>query len=322
MAKFGFIIIGRNEGKRLGNCIKSVYDTLKYNNLDKFDIIYVDSNSADNSIEVARQFPEVKVFKVTGATNAAVGRNIGAGETDSDYLCFIDGDMEIIPEFFKQILTPDKELIYDFISGQFHNYYHDKEGNFLKYEPYHKDVLENDKYQVTTGGLFIVKRVHWVKLKGMRSRFRTCEDLDFGLRMAKIGIKLLRKKNLMAKHFTVHYKSFNRMWVDLWGGRSNNRAVLYRNHLNNPHIIKKLLKSDPSFILLILAIIGTIIFWNFYFLLGYASITFILCLIIEHSGIFKFLNRYFYQIARDFVVLYSIFFFFPKDKELQYIKIA
>ena len=59
-----------------------------------------------------------------------------------------------------------------------------------------KNVLTGDRYQPTTGGLFIIEKGLWDKVGGMDTRFRTGEDLDLGLRLAKKGYLLLRKKEL------------------------------------------------------------------------------------------------------------------------------
>ena len=46
-----FIVIGRNEGWKLTKCFESIYDTINYNKLINYEIIYVDSASTDDSID-------------------------------------------------------------------------------------------------------------------------------------------------------------------------------------------------------------------------------------------------------------------------------
>lgn len=90
-----FIIIGRNEGWRLEKCFTSVFKTIKKDNIESFEVIYVDSKSTDNSVNVAKSYEEIKVFQIVGVCNAAIARNVGAKEAKGDILFFIDGDMEI-----------------------------------------------------------------------------------------------------------------------------------------------------------------------------------------------------------------------------------
>ena len=90
-----FIIIGKNEGRKLKNCIQSVLDTLNYHSISKYEIIYVDSNSSDNSVDIASKFEITRIYKLTGDLNAAIGRNLGASKSQGNILFFIDGDMEL-----------------------------------------------------------------------------------------------------------------------------------------------------------------------------------------------------------------------------------
>jgi len=51
----GFIIIGKNEGPKLVKCINSIKRTIDHNGIGEYEIIYVDSNSTDNSIELVNE---------------------------------------------------------------------------------------------------------------------------------------------------------------------------------------------------------------------------------------------------------------------------
>ncbi|MCK4854319.1 MAG: glycosyltransferase family 2 protein, partial [Bacteroidales bacterium] len=170
----GFIIIGKNEGPKLVRCINSVKRIIDENNIGDYEIIYVDSNSTDNSIELVRELDEkIKIFRITGKANPAIGRNIGAAESDADIYCFIDGDMELVPDFFTQVLDDAGNLIYPFVSGQFENIYYDQNNRRTGSELYIKSVLTNDKYQITTGGLFLIEKDLWDLIGGMDVKFRT-----------------------------------------------------------------------------------------------------------------------------------------------------
>ena len=73
-----FIIIGRNEGWKLTLCIKSLLETISFNDVKNFVITYADSNSSDNSLNRALKFENVKVLKLEKDSNPAIARNLGA----------------------------------------------------------------------------------------------------------------------------------------------------------------------------------------------------------------------------------------------------
>ncbi|ACB50114.1 glycosyl transferase, family 2 [Crocosphaera subtropica ATCC 51142] len=117
MAKLGLVIIGRNEGKRLTNCLKSVLNETK--NYDKTPIIYVDSGSTDDSIERAKSLG-VSVISLHNDRpfTAARGRNTGCEwllkqDPDLTYIQFMDGDCTLIAgwlEKAREMLDHDSKL--------------------------------------------------------------------------------------------------------------------------------------------------------------------------------------------------------------------
>lgn len=92
--KCAIVIIGRNEGERLKKCISSVIGTGAI-------IVYVDSNSADGSLQYAQTQGIVTVdLSDHRSLNASVARNAGfnwlsENSTDVKYIHFIDADCEM-----------------------------------------------------------------------------------------------------------------------------------------------------------------------------------------------------------------------------------
>ena len=100
----GAVVIGRNEGQRLKACLESLKQELQH-------IIYVDSGSTDNSVEIAEQL-NIQVVNLDLSTpfTAARARNVGFNtltdtKPDLDYVHFIDGDCQIIPGWLDAALS-------------------------------------------------------------------------------------------------------------------------------------------------------------------------------------------------------------------------
>ena len=51
-----FTIIGKNEGWRLEKCLQSVVSIVEQDEITDIEIIYVDSQSTDDSVVLAKQY--------------------------------------------------------------------------------------------------------------------------------------------------------------------------------------------------------------------------------------------------------------------------
>ena len=97
----GIVVIGRNEGERLKNCLLSLDSA-------NLPVVYVDSGSTDGSIELACSLStNVIELDLTIPFTAARARNIGFDTLlslypDLIYVQFIDGDCEMVPGWLDQ----------------------------------------------------------------------------------------------------------------------------------------------------------------------------------------------------------------------------
>lgn len=306
-----FIVIGKNEGWKLTKCFQSICHLIKENKLNEFEIIYVDSNSTDDSLKVAQKNEVDKIVMLNGFINAAVARNVGVQYAQGNILYFIDGDMELLPEFLPLVYNMKNGLINKFVSGNWMNFYYDHDDNFLSKEIFSKQT--SDTREKTTGGLFMIHQDIWELLGGMDIRFKRSQDIDLGLRLAKKNIFLLRKKEIAANHHTISYQNNKRMWKDLFNGNDlYARSLLYRKHFLNKHMYPRLLRNDYSLICLI------VFLFTLLFKVKFAIITLSFFLIVlflrSRFNPLKFL----FFLLRDIFVFIGFFIFFPKKKPYTY----
>jgi glycosyltransferase involved in cell wall biosynthesis len=96
------VVIGRNEGQRLAACLQSVKEI--NNPGGEIELIYVDSNSHDESPELAENLG-AKVLRVKPLRPcAAFGRNAGWHAATAPTILFLDGDTLLHPEFLQTAL--------------------------------------------------------------------------------------------------------------------------------------------------------------------------------------------------------------------------
>jgi glycosyltransferase involved in cell wall biosynthesis len=90
------VVIGRNEGQRLGRCLESI---ARVETVAVREVIYVDSASTDGSAELASRYGAHSITVHSERPTAALGRNSGWRHAASDLILFLDGDTVLRPGF-------------------------------------------------------------------------------------------------------------------------------------------------------------------------------------------------------------------------------
>jgi glycosyltransferase involved in cell wall biosynthesis len=91
------VIIGRNEGERLGRCLASVRAVDGADG--KIELIYVDSASTDGSTSLAAEAGAQVLGIDSSNPTAALGRNAGWRAAQGEFILFLDGDTILHPGF-------------------------------------------------------------------------------------------------------------------------------------------------------------------------------------------------------------------------------
>lgn len=104
ISKVGCVVIGRNEGARLQRCLASLQEFAPR-------LVYVDSDSTDNSVENARSASaKVVALDMSIPFSAARARNAGlehlrAAYPEVEFVQFIDGDCELDATWLHRALS-------------------------------------------------------------------------------------------------------------------------------------------------------------------------------------------------------------------------
>jgi hypothetical protein len=93
------IIVNYNTSELTQKCIASIYAFTKENS---FEIILVDNNSSDDSVEViCKRFPEVKLILNTENIGFGRGNNRGNAIAKGEYVFFLNSDAYLISDAIK-----------------------------------------------------------------------------------------------------------------------------------------------------------------------------------------------------------------------------
>lgn len=116
MSRIGLVAIGRNEGERLRKCLTSALVQ------DVAQVVYVDSGSTDDSVEMARSLGvDVVELDVSTPFTAARSRNAGFErlmqlDPELELVQFVDGDCELVSSWIDRglqelALRPDVGVV-------------------------------------------------------------------------------------------------------------------------------------------------------------------------------------------------------------------
>ncbi len=212
MNTLGIVVIGRNEGMRVGQCLMSVNDGTSY------PVIYVDSGSTDNSVSVARSFgTEVLELDSSRPFSAARARNEGFARLIElhptiQFVQFVDGDCTLAIGW----LDAARNALLD-DSGRAAVVGHLQERN-PEATPYNRlCALEwhSPPGDLTNfggfGGLSMIRVDVLRKLGGFNPDVIAGEDSELGVRMGLAGYKVTKIDQPMAIH-DANITTFRQWW--------------------------------------------------------------------------------------------------------------
>jgi len=313
-----FILIGRNEARNIERCIVSVLETINVNKLTDAEIFYIDSNSTDGTVAIVQKYPQVIIYKITMGWNAAVARNIGAKHAKGDILFFIDGDMAINPQFIPAVMD-GQSLRYDFVTGSLYEYQYDAKGNTVA-SLWRTQPCKPAERIYFTGGVFVILKRVWEKVGGMDERMRKAQDGDLCMKLYRTGVKVYRVETKMANHYTIPYLHTHRLWSTLVNGDVlYAKSVLYRRYISALPTVRRLMTHDYTAVALLLTTMASALCRSYVLLPAYPLLIVMKVAKQRHISLVNRLQLMPYYILRDVMVMFGIFFFYPRKPNFEYI---
>lgn len=198
----GLVVIGRNSRTNL----EKIYTHQYVSELRKTfkELVYIDSNSTDTSVEFMKQIG-FEVYQVKADENsAALGRKVGTSVSQSDYICYLDSDMELKP--IKQL-----RLIIDKLNIE-------KDAGFVGDV---LDVYEDGaerlrarkvrKEATSFGGFVILNRDHVIRAGNWNEKLKANEELELYVKLKANDLRVLYKPSIHVRHYTVVSSPFHEL---------------------------------------------------------------------------------------------------------------
>lgn len=312
-----FVIIGRNESWRLEKCLSSIREMAEKELSLPYEIIYVDSQSSDNSVELSKKYTD-KTFLITGVYNAAIGRNIGAQEAKGEILFFLDGDMELREGVLSSMLNEKGQLVYPFLSGVEEDFLYDKDWNLKGKRVRRKYNPGENLFKATTGGLFVIEKRLWEEVGGMDTRFFRSQDMDLGFRLSAKDVPLLRMGQLWVSHHTMFYAIRNNVLK-----MCKYSALLLRKHFFSKTVQLTVLKNNYSAYLLVFCLVFALCVHHYWGVLTLIPYVLVICYRTVRtrkrtSVKLGYLGTAIKRVIKDLLFIFSFLTYYPSHPLISY----
>jgi GT2 family glycosyltransferase len=200
MDRVGVVVIGRNEGTRLIACLRSI----RAGSPPGAPIVYVDSNSTDNSVREARELgAEVVELDPSIPFTAARARNAGAElllkqHPTLAFLQFVDGDTELHPRWIAHAMEylqhhPAVAVVF---GRRRERYPEASVYNLLADMEWDTPIGAAEEF----GGDSLIRAEAFRKVGGYRAEFIAGEEPDLAARLRLAGYRMVRLNHEMTLH--------------------------------------------------------------------------------------------------------------------------
>lgn len=205
-----------NESQNLGACL----DAIARQTVAPAEVIVVDNNSSDDSVEIAKRYPFVEVISET-KQGIVFARNAGFDAVKSNIIGRIDADSRLRPGWVEAVQRyySSEEHIENGVSGR--GYYYN-----LRW-PVFAGMLQHDiafRYnRLILGGYILwgsnmaIPRSVWERIRGLTCvRDDIHEDIDLAIHMKKHKLKVdFRKSMVTGVRMRRVHSDRSKLWTNL-----------------------------------------------------------------------------------------------------------
>lgn len=194
--KVSAVVIAYNEEKYIKNCLESL--TSQTEKAD--EIILVDNNSTDRTVEIAKQFPEVRIVK-EGKQGMIYARNKGFDSAKYELIARCDSDTRVSKDWIKNIKKHFEAEKIDALSGPL-RFFDVPQTRFHKIlaDIYNDGAILVYQHRILDGPNMSLTKEIWEKV-----RDKVClidkdvhEDADLAIHIVKAGGKVKYFKDVLA----------------------------------------------------------------------------------------------------------------------------
>lgn len=195
-SKVSIVIIGRNEEHSIGKCIDAAIVAAEQ--IGGAELIYVDSNSTDSTVEVVEKYGvNAVMLDPRLRASPSAGRYDGSMRATGDYILFLDADTLIYPDFLPIAIEQlDGDETLGGVNGRIDDFNEAGEQIFDVDE--RSDEIMSVKW--LRGPACFYRRDALLNAGSFNPDIAIEEEAELGLRMLRCGWRLQAVPQPMARH--------------------------------------------------------------------------------------------------------------------------
>ncbi len=231
---FSIIIPTLNEEKYLPKLLNNLAEQT----YREFEVIHIDANSADKTVEIASSFKKQLNLRTltVDVRSPSFQRNVGAGQAKNPWLLFMDADIRLEKDFLEKLSAEISRSKADFFST-----------NDKPYPPkiiytlmlvavfWYSKIMEHTAKPFVTEGLFGCNREKFNLLGGFDTSLRVNEGSEFMERGVAQGYKFRVFDKLF---FTMHMRRIEK--------RGSLKSVVDQAQVGLAHLLGVRLSSEKQ----------------------------------------------------------------------------
>lgn len=214
------VIPTKNEEQNIVNCIRSLQEVEGRESISQ--IIVVDNGSTDSTVSKAKALGAEVLMLESGTISQL--RNLGADFSTGEVIAFIDADVCVKKEWLNNALICFEETKAVCVGS---SPAIPEKNTWVERAWHYQIVIRPHRYEkdwLASMNMLVLKGA-FDKVNGFNPNLYTCEDVDFGYRINKLG-KIVFDKSITAVHFGEAKSIVQLFRKESWRGISNFDGIL------------------------------------------------------------------------------------------------
>lgn len=295
--------------------IEKCINSLTQQTFKDYEIIVVNDNSTDDSINIIKKYKKIKIISLKENVGAGTARDIGANNSKGKILAFTDSDCILPKDWLEKINNDFKKKDIVGVAGT----YNESEGkSFIELFSFYELIYRREGFpefiNTASSSNFACLKSIYKKAGGFKTLFKTftAEDMDLSYRISKIGKIYWDKENGIKHHFPTKIKSYLKKQFKY----ARDTSIITKKY---PNLLKnKICQGDNNKLIIPLAALSLILLLGgaiYHFLLIPFILSIIILLLIDNKlligmlkkcGIWSFIKSIFIIYMRDLIWVFGI----------------